>query len=245
MSSPSRITRSSERCAQASPFCPNIAATPDGSQVWFTLKDTRQDRGVRRAAAVHGAQDARYRPDHQSRQHRAQCAWPVRLCHRRRPERGESVPHRRFRAGRDDPGRQAAAWHLAVGRWFARLCRVGERRRDDRDRYADQQSDRDACRSARRRRRWLRARCGSRRSRERKGCSLSASPVQAAHFTMLSPAPGQRKAAPAPTSVTLFDQGLSQVLEAAVTGLEPKHPYVLALASQADGSGTWSCWRAS
>ena len=24
---------------QASPFCPNIAATPDGRQVWFTLKD--------------------------------------------------------------------------------------------------------------------------------------------------------------------------------------------------------------
>src|SRR3984893_3672350 len=27
------------RVAQARPFCPNIAATPDGSQVWFTLKD--------------------------------------------------------------------------------------------------------------------------------------------------------------------------------------------------------------
>lgn len=25
--------------AQPSPFCPNIAATPDGEQVWFTLKD--------------------------------------------------------------------------------------------------------------------------------------------------------------------------------------------------------------
>src|SRR5262249_34743917 len=25
---------------QDSPFCPNIAATPDGEQVWFTLKDT-------------------------------------------------------------------------------------------------------------------------------------------------------------------------------------------------------------
>jgi DNA-binding beta-propeller fold protein YncE len=25
---------------QESPFCPNIAATPDGKQVWFTLKDT-------------------------------------------------------------------------------------------------------------------------------------------------------------------------------------------------------------
>lgn len=28
------------RVKQASTFCPNIAATPDGSQVWFTLKDT-------------------------------------------------------------------------------------------------------------------------------------------------------------------------------------------------------------
>lgn len=42
---------------------------------------------------------------------------------------------------------------------------------------------------------------------------------------------------PAPTSVTLFDQGLSQVLQASVTGLTPKQPYVLALASQPDGQG--------
>src|SRR5262249_33257777 len=28
------------RVPQASPFCPNIAATPDNKQVWFTLKDT-------------------------------------------------------------------------------------------------------------------------------------------------------------------------------------------------------------
>src|ERR1700716_3985978 len=28
------------KVAQASPFCPNIAATPDSTQVWFTLKDT-------------------------------------------------------------------------------------------------------------------------------------------------------------------------------------------------------------
>jgi hypothetical protein len=37
------------------------------------------------------------------------------------------------------------------------------------------------------------------------------------------------------TQVTLFNQGLVQVLQAAVTGLEPKQPYVLALATQADG----------
>jgi YVTN family beta-propeller protein len=40
-----------------------------------------------------------------------------------------------------------------------------------------------------------------------------------------------------PTTVSLFDQGLVQVLQAAVTGLEPKQPYVLALADHADGSG--------
>ncbi|MEM5435851.1 YncE family protein [Paraburkholderia diazotrophica] len=40
------------------------------------------------------------------------------------------------------------------------------------------------------------------------------------------------------TSVALFDQGLSQVLQASVTGLKPKQPYVIALAKNADGSGT-------
>jgi YVTN family beta-propeller protein len=42
----------------------------------------------------------------------------------------------------------------------------------------------------------------------------------------------------APTSVSLFDQGLIQVLQAAVTGLAPKQKYVLALAEHPDGSGT-------
>jgi YVTN family beta-propeller protein len=42
----------------------------------------------------------------------------------------------------------------------------------------------------------------------------------------------------APTSVSLFDQGLIQVLQAGVTGLLPKQPYVLALSQQSDGKGT-------
>ena len=37
--------------------------------------------------------------------------------------------------------------------------------------------------------------------------------------------------------MSLFDQGLTQVLQASVTGLEPKQPYVLALAGEADGGG--------
>ncbi|WOH83861.1 YncE family protein [Bradyrhizobium sp. BEA-2-5] len=40
-----------------------------------------------------------------------------------------------------------------------------------------------------------------------------------------------------PTSVSLFDQGLIQVLQASVTGLEPKQRYVLGLAEHADGGG--------
>jgi YVTN family beta-propeller protein len=41
----------------------------------------------------------------------------------------------------------------------------------------------------------------------------------------------------APTSVALFDQGLTQVLQASVTGLEPGKPYVLALSSEPNGRG--------
>ncbi|NWD04174.1 YncE family protein [Pseudomonas gingeri] len=39
------------------------------------------------------------------------------------------------------------------------------------------------------------------------------------------------------TSVTLFSQGLTQVLQAGVSGLEPKQPYTLALSQKPDGSG--------
>jgi len=53
----------------------------------------------------------------------------------------------------------------------------------------------------------------------------------AAHITLAAPGGGE------PTSVSLFDQGLIQVLQAAVTGLKPGKPYVLALARRRDGGG--------
>jgi YVTN family beta-propeller protein len=59
---------------------------------------------------------------------------------------------------------------------------------------------------------------------------------QAAHLTLLS-IKGQRQDDKAPTSVSLFDQGLTQIVQASVTGLEPKKPYVLALANRPDGGG--------
>jgi len=62
---------------------------------------------------------------------------------------------------------------------------------------------------------------------------------QAAHLS-LGAVEGRKSARSedkAPTSVSLFDQGLIQVLQASVTGLEPKQPYVLALAPERSGEG--------
>ncbi|WP_339031502.1 YncE family protein [Bradyrhizobium symbiodeficiens] len=62
---------------------------------------------------------------------------------------------------------------------------------------------------------------------------------QVAHLSM-GPKDGSKdgsKDGAAPTSVSLFDQGLIQILQASVTGLQPKQKYVLALADRNDGSG--------
>ncbi len=56
---------------------------------------------------------------------------------------------------------------------------------------------------------------------------------QVAHLALRAP----KSEGVAPTSVSLFDQGLSQVLQASVTGLEPRKPYILALSTRADGTG--------
>jgi YVTN family beta-propeller protein len=53
----------------------------------------------------------------------------------------------------------------------------------------------------------------------------------ATHFALA--APGSRSS----TTVSLFDQGLTQMLQAAVVGLEPSRPYMLALTSNSDGTG--------
>jgi YVTN family beta-propeller protein len=59
---------------------------------------------------------------------------------------------------------------------------------------------------------------------------------QVAHLTLGPKA--EMKGGKPPTSVSLFDQGLIQVLQASVTGLEPKQRYVLALADRIDGTGS-------
>jgi hypothetical protein len=53
----------------------------------------------------------------------------------------------------------------------------------------------------------------------------------ATHFALA--APGK----PSATTVSLFDQGLTQVLQAAVVDLEPAKPYLLVLTERPDGTG--------
>jgi len=50
--------------------------------------------------------------------------------------------------------------------------------------------------------------------------------------------PGSKVGEKASTSVSLSDQGLVQVLEAAVTGLDPGKHYLLALSDEPSGTGT-------
>jgi YVTN family beta-propeller protein len=59
---------------------------------------------------------------------------------------------------------------------------------------------------------------------------------QVAHLTLGAKA--EAKGAKPLTSVSLFDQGLIQVLQASVTGLQPKQRYVLGLADKSDGTGS-------
>jgi YVTN family beta-propeller protein len=59
---------------------------------------------------------------------------------------------------------------------------------------------------------------------------------QTAHFN-LSSIKGDKVGDKSPTSVSLFDQGLIQIFQASATGLEPKKPYFVGLSAHADGHG--------
>jgi YVTN family beta-propeller protein len=61
---------------------------------------------------------------------------------------------------------------------------------------------------------------------------------QAAHLTLVASRQNTNEKQ-APTSVSLFDQGLIQVLQASATGLQPMKPYVLALSDSKNGEGTF------
>jgi len=220
---------------QASPFCPNIAATPDGSQVWFTLKDTGKTEvfDARPPFAVLKILDTGPITNHVNfvRNAHGQFAYVT---------VGGLNEVQVFRT--DDFTKVAAipTGKLPHGIWpsgdGARVY-VGLEN-DDRMSAIDTMTN------------TVIATIPIGQAPQAVNYVPDAVPDgdgmaglrqlgvagQAAHFVMAANgtvASGAR----APTSVTLFDQGLLQVMQAAATGLEPKRPYVLALAGRADGEG--------
>ncbi|HTO08700.1 MAG TPA: YncE family protein, partial [Myxococcota bacterium] len=224
------------RVEQASPFCPNLAATPDGAQVWFTLKDTGKVQvfDAKPPFAVRKTIDTGPITNHVNFARTSQgilayvtVGGPNELQVFRTSDFAKvatipvgKLPHGLWPSGdgsrmyvgleNDD---QLVAIDTATNRVMASVP-IGQ---------APQ------------------ALCYVPDAVPQGAGTDGLEPLglagQATHF-VLRPA-GKRAApdTPAPTSGALFDQGLIQVLQLAVTGLEPKRPYVLALSSAADGSG--------
>jgi hypothetical protein len=93
-----------------------------------------------------------------------------------------------------------------------------------RNRYADQQGDREYSDRTSRSGYDLCAQCCAGRQGGLQPLGLAGI---ATHLYLVAPVHGKAmNVTSAPTSVALFDQGLVDVLQAAVTGLQPNHPYV-------------------
>jgi hypothetical protein len=128
---------------QASPFCPNIAATPDGSQVWFTLKDTGKVQVFNGQApfTVLKTLDTGPITNHVNFVRNANGMFAYVTVGG--PQRDSGLSHGRFFQSCNHPGREVATWHLAVRGRHPRLCRTRERGPYSRCRYADEQGNRD------------------------------------------------------------------------------------------------------
>jgi YVTN family beta-propeller protein len=242
------------RVPQASPFCPNIAATPDGSQVWFTLKDVgktevfngrppfevlktldtgpitnhvnivRNANGMFAYVTIGGLNEVQvYRTDDFSKA----ATIPVgRLPHGIWPS-GDGT---RVYVGLENEDGMTAIDTLTnkviatnpVGQTPQAVVYVPQAVPDT--------GTGNAAMSVMAHR--------TPASGETEGLRPLGIAGQTVQLWLVPP--GQvatAGGAKAPTSVTLFDQGLVQVLEAAVTGLDPRKPYVLALATEGSGGG--------
>jgi YVTN family beta-propeller protein len=223
--------REAGRVAQPSPFCPNLAATPDATQVWYTLKD------IGKTVVINA------RPPFQT----------LKVL-----DTGPITNHVNFvdRAGgrfayvtvgglnevqvfrRDDFAKVAT---IPVGKLPHGVWPSGDGTRvyvglENQDAMAaiDTATNRliatipigQAAQAVT----YVPGAVPSGDGRQ--GLQPLGLAGEAAHVTLRAPG-----AASAATSVSLFDQGLVQIVQAAVTGLQPKAAYVLALAPAADGSG--------
>jgi YVTN family beta-propeller protein len=224
------------RVPQASPFCPNIAATPDGTQVWFTLKDTGQTQvfDARPPFAILKTLDTGPITNHVNIVHNAKGTFAyvtvgglneVQVFRTSDFTRVATIPTGRLPHGIWPSGDgtrvyvglenadQLAAIDTLTNTVIATVP-IGQAAQAV-VYVPDAVPSGDGM----------------------QGLEPLGVASEATYLTLVSTLPSAPANGSAPTSVTLFDQGLVQVLEAAVTGLLPKTPYVLALSDQANGGG--------
>jgi YVTN family beta-propeller protein len=225
------------RVPQASPFCPNIAATPDGKQVWLTLKDVGKVMvfDARPPFSVLKTFDTGPITNHVNFARNAKGTFAYVTI-------GGLNEVQVFRI--DDFSQVAT---IAVGKLPHGIWPSGDGSRvyvglENEDRLAaiDTLTNKviatipigQAAQAV------VYVPGAVPEGAGTQGLQALGVAGQATHLTLV-PA-GNRKATGeknAPTSISLFDQGLLQVLQASVTGLEPKQPYVLALSQKPDGGG--------
>lgn len=218
---------------QESPFCPNIAATPDGSQVWFTLKDVGKTQvfNARPPFNLIKTIDTGPITNHVNFAHTPTGTFAYVTI-------GGLNEVKVFST--DDFSRVASirVGNLPHGVWPS----------GDGSRVYVGLENADAL-----------AAIDTATNTVIANVPIGQAPQAIAYVSNAAPNPDDRqnlqplgvagqvshlalaakgaKDGQAPTSVSLFDQGLIQVLQASVTGLEPKQKYVLALADHVDGDG--------
>ena len=221
---------------QESPFCPNIAATPDGKQVWFTLKDTGRTQvfDARPPFAPLKTLDTGPITNHVNLAHNANGSFAYVTV-------GGLNEVKVFRTDNFQQVATVQVGNLPHGVWPS----------GDGTRIYVGLENSDALAAIDTLSNTVVATIPIGQAPQALAYVSNAVPSgdgmqnlqplgvagQTAHL-FLAPATGARPTGKLPTSVSLFDQGLTQVLEAAVTGLVPMQPYVLALAPKPDGSGS-------
>jgi YVTN family beta-propeller protein len=219
---------------QESPFCPNIAATPDGSQVWFTLKDVGKTQVFNAKPPFNLIKTIDTGPitNHVNFVHRAKATFAYVTI-------GGLNEVKVFCTDDFSQVTTIPVGNLPHGVWPS----------GDGSRVYVGLENGDAL-----------AAIDTATNTVIANISIGQAPQAIAYVSNAAPNPDDRenlqplgvagqvshltlaakdaKDGQAPTSVSLFEQGLIQVLQASVTGLEPKHKYVLALADRADGGGS-------
>jgi YVTN family beta-propeller protein len=219
------------RVAQVSPFCPNIAATPDGEQVWLTLKDVGKAMvfAAKPPFEVLRVLDTGPITNHVNFVHtpRGQFAYVT---------VGGLNQVKTFRTTDFEQVATIAVGALPHGIWPS----------GDGTRVYVGIENGDAVTAIDTATNRVIATIPNGQAAQALVYVPGAAPAEAVGVENLQPlglagaaahltlaAPGSSVS----TTVSLFDQGLTQVLQAAVAGLEPTKSYLLVLTSNADGTG--------